>query len=345
LERRGKATGRRLAGWWNRAGMLLLVLTLAVSTGAVGCGRQGRERQAAVSKDRPVVRIAYLPITHSLPLAVAHMNTGGTFENFNLEPVKFSSWPELTEALHSGKIQGAITMLELTLVGRQKGFPLKVVALSHRNGDVMVVRPEIGSVAELKGRRVAIPHRLSGHNILLYIALQDAGLKYSDIQVVEMPPPDMMAALYRGEVDAYLVAEPFGAAAVAQGVGRVLLRAQDIWEGWICCGLAVREEFLNHSPDAVAELVKALLQAGEEIHTDPQKAIAASTSYFGHREDLMALALGWICYEDLVPQVQEFERLQDYLVAMGLMKERVNLRELVDDRWAKGYSPRSGSSK
>jgi len=319
---------RRLTAFRRaRVGALLLLLALVALTVLAGCGG---------GRDRPVVKIGYLPITHSVTAAVAHKNAGGTFENFNLELVKFSSWPELTEALHSGKIQGAITMFELALVGRQKGFPLKVVTLGHRNGDVMVVRPEIKSVAELKGRRVAIPHRLSGHNILLYKALLDAGLQYGDIQFIEMPPPDMMAALARGEVDAYVVAEPFGAVAVVQGVGKVLLRAQDIWNDWICCGLVVREEFLRDNPGAAAELVEALLKAGEEAQADRQKAIAVSKEYFGHREEVMARSLEWISYRNLAPRVEEFQQLQDYLVEMGLMKDRVDLRELVDDRWARG---------
>lgn len=315
-----------------RRGTLVLILALVTAiTTLAGCA--GR-----AAKERPVVKIGYLPITHSVTAAVAHKNADGKFNNFNLELVKFSSWPELTEALHSGKIQGAITMFELALVGRQKGFPLKVVALGHRNGDVLVVKPEIKSVAELKGRRVAIPHRLSGHNILLYKALRDAGLQYSDIQFIEMPPPDMMAALSRGEVDAYVVAEPFGAVAVLQGVGKVLLRAQDIWNDWICCGLVVREEFLRDNPEAAAELVSALLEAGEEAQADRGKAVAVSKEYFGHKEEVMARSLEWISYRNLVPRVEEFQRLQDYLVEMGLMKDKVDLRGLVDDRWARGQA-------
>src|SRR5664279_1018897 len=75
------------------------------------------------------IKIGYLPITdHLLMLAAEHEK----FPNVTLEPVKFSSWPEITEALKAGRIDGAFLLTPMGLTLRHKGIPVKVVLLGHR---------------------------------------------------------------------------------------------------------------------------------------------------------------------------------------------------------------------
>jgi NitT/TauT family transport system substrate-binding protein len=304
-----------------------VLAALAVLAVVAGFGRRPAEK--------PVLRIGYLPITHSALLALAHHQHGGAFGHFNLEVVKFGSWPELTEALFGGGIDGAVMLFELALAGRQRGIPLRAVALTHRDGNVMVVRPEIATVAQLAGRRVAIPSRFSVHHILLHKALAGAGVPYQEVEVVEMPPPYMMAALARGEVAAYLVAEPFGAIAEVRGVGRVLLQSQEVWENSTCCVLVLREEVMRIHPDAAAELVDALLAAGEAAEADPTRLIAISRQYFGHAENILGPGLARTTFRQLQPSIAEFARHQQLLLELGVLPRPLDLEELIDERLAR----------
>lgn len=313
---------------------MLLPALLVIAAGlvlAAGFGRRPAER--------PVLRIGYLPITHSALLVLAHHQRDGEFAHFNLEVVKFGSWPELTEALFGGGIDGAVMLFELALAGRQRGIPLRALALSHRDGNVMVVRPEIAAVSQLSGRRVAIPSRFSGHHILLYKALAGAGVPYSDVEIVEMPPPYMMAALARGEIAAYLVAEPFGAIAEARGVGRVLLQSQEIWENSTCCVLVLREEVMRRYPDAVAELVDALLAAGEAAEADPARLISITRRYLGHAEDILAAGLARTTFRQLQPTIAEFAKHQELLLELGVLPRPLDLKELIDEEVARRRRP------
>lgn len=290
---------------------------------------------APVVQDKPVLKIGYLPITHATALVMAHQERDGAFENFDMEVVEFGSWPELTEALFAGRIDGAVMLFELALAGRQRGIPLQAVALGHRDGNVLVARPEIATVADLSGRRVAIPSRFSVHHILLYKALQEAGLSLADVEIVEMAPPDMMAALARNEIAAYLVAEPFGAVAEVQGVGKVLQPSQEIWENSTCCVLALREEVLRDNPDAATELTVALLDAGEAAEADPERAVAVSRQYFGHAENILAPGLARTTFRNLAPSINEFAEHQKYLLDLGVLQEPVVLEELINENLAK----------
>jgi len=76
--------------------------------------------------------------------------------------------------------------------------------------------------------------------------LKDAGMSFSDLKVIELPPPEMPAALAEGRISGYLVAEPFGAKSVANGTGKVLFHSHDIWEDSVCCVLVLRNEFIRN---------------------------------------------------------------------------------------------------
>jgi NitT/TauT family transport system substrate-binding protein len=324
MERGGRIPMKKKNLW------LLLLVVLAVVLAVV----VAVNRRIETPEDRPVLRIGYLPITHATALVMAHKEHNGVFANFNMEVVKFASWPELTEALFAGHIDGAVMLFELALAGRQRGIPLQVVALGHRDGNVLVVRPEIESVSDLAGRRVAIPSRFSVHHILLYKALQEAGLSLADVETVEMPPPDMMAALARGEIFAYLVAEPFGAVAEVQGVGKILLTSQEIQKS-TCCVLVLREEVLHNHPEVAMEMTVALLVAAEAAEADRQKAVVVSRQYFGHAEDILRPGLARTTFRELAPTVQEFAKHQQYLLDLRVLTAPVTLEEMINEELAK----------
>lgn len=321
--------------------ILLGLFTLVLALVLAGCGGKPSGEAEKPSGDQPVIKVGYLPITHSLPLIVADKLDGAAYQNFSLELVPFSSWPELTEALNGGKVQAAITMFELAMVSQQRGIPTQVVALSHINGDVLVAGNGIEKLEDLKGKTVAIPHRLSGHNILLYKALKDKGIAYEEVDKLEMAPPDMPAALARGEVAGYIVAEPFGAQAVAGGQGKVLLRAQDIWPGWICCGLVINPKFAEQNGAAVQELVDSLAKAGRFIQEKRPEAIGIAQQYMKIKPELWEMSLEWIDYSNLTPKAEEFNRLQDYLLELPwngkagtLLAGQVDIRNLVNPVYA-----------
>ena len=59
------------------------------------------------------------------------------YEDYNLELVKFGSWPELMDALNTGRIDGASVLIQLAMNAKEKGIDLKAVALGHRDGNVL----------------------------------------------------------------------------------------------------------------------------------------------------------------------------------------------------------------
>ena len=123
---------------------------------------------------------------------------------------------------------------------KEQGIDLKAVALGHKDGNVLVSSKEVETTADLKGETYAIPHKFSSHNILLNEMLKKDGIAYEDVNVVEMAPAEMPAALSEKRIAGYVVAEPFGAMAVALEKGKVHYHSDEIWPDSYCCVLVLR---------------------------------------------------------------------------------------------------------
>jgi NitT/TauT family transport system substrate-binding protein len=300
-----------------------LVLNLA------GCGK---EKVVSEQKEMKTVKIAYLPIVHALPLYVENELGKDKFKNTKIELVKFGSWPELMDALNTGKVDGASVLIELAMKAKEQGIDLKAVALGHRDGNAVVVSQDINKTADLKGKTFAIPPRLSTHNILLYQILKDAGMTFSDVNVVELPPPEMPAALAEGRVSGYVVAEPFGAKSVANGKGKVLYQSEEIWKNSVCCGLVLRQEFIENNTIAAQELINEYISAGEYIDAEGEKVQEISKLYMKVEQKVLDLSMKWISYKDLEIHENDYEDLRKYLLDMGLSKNPPAYKDFVDNR-------------
>jgi NitT/TauT family transport system substrate-binding protein len=87
---------------------------------------------------------------------------------------------------------------------REPGMPIKIVYLGHRDGSAVTVHKDsqIYRMEDFRGKRIAVPNRFSNQRLLIFRALKNAGMTPKDVDLVEMPPPDMPAALYAKAVDA-----------------------------------------------------------------------------------------------------------------------------------------------
>lgn len=320
--------------------LLTLIVLTAVSLSACNTDKYSKKKtdgQSPTSGDEVVqtndpvtVKIGYLPITHALPLFVEDEIKALKSENVNLELVKFGSWTELVDALNSGNVDGASMLIELAMKAKAQGIDLKAVALGHRDGNAVVVSKEIGTVKDLKGKTFAIPHALSTHNVLLYLMLKNNGMTYDDINLIELPPPEMPAALSEGRISGYIVAEPFGAKAVAGGVGKTLYESGDLWDNAVCCGLILRNEFIKNYPDAAAAFVSDYINAGEMAEAKDTSISQITSKYLKVDPEVLALSLKWISYDNLRLDEADYNKLASYMKEMGLIENPPVYNDFVD---------------
>ena len=290
---------------------VIAVLTFALSSCSKGIGKASD----GTASPRDTVKIAYLPITHSLAvLEEAEELEEST--GLKIELVKYGSWPELLDALNTGQVDGAEVLIELAMKSKQEGIGIKAVALGHKDGNVIVTNKNIKSISDLKGKKFAIPHRQSSHNILLNDALAEAGLTTADLEVVELAPTEMPSALASGQIDGYCVAEPFGAKAVSLDVGQVLLKSEEIWKDSLCCGLVLTDAFLNDRTTDAKLFVESYKKAGKNLTQEKAKEVAKK--YLNSDDKVLDLSLQWISYANLEITEETYNTLVEKVKKYGL---------------------------
>ena len=308
---------------------LMGTVILSTLVGFTACSSKPVE----TNSEKKTVKIAYLPITHAVPLYVEDQNAEinvEEFKNINIELVKFGSWPELMDALNTGKVDGASVLMQLAMKSKENGIDLKVVALGHRDGNNVTVSKDIKTTSDLKGKTVAVPQRFSTQNILLYQMLKDANVSYSDVKIVELPPAEMPAALAEGRIAGYIVAEPFGAKSVANGKGKTLFQSQDIWKDSVCCGLVLRNEFMKDNNVAAQELVNGYVKAGKEAELKDSKIQDVALKYMSVDKNILDLGLKSTTYTNLKINEKDYEQLRQYLITMELSKNPPKYADFVD---------------
>src|SRR6266480_6580232 len=138
---------------------------------------------------------------------------------------EFPSGPPLLEALNVGAIDFGNTGEAPPIFAQAAGAPIQYVAYEPPapKGEAILVPKDskLTSVADLKGKIVAL-NKGSNVHYLLVKALEKAGVKYSEIKTSFLPPADARAAFEKGAVDAWVIWDPFLAAAEAATGARTL---------------------------------------------------------------------------------------------------------------------------
>ena len=199
-------------------------------------------QKALASTPKIGVKIGFVPISDHLCIIASKLYKS---ENFMIVPIKFASWVDLAEALRAGAIDGAFMLAPLGLMLRANGAKIKTVLSAHKNGSALVARSDVAGLKQLAGKKIAVPSKCSMHYFLLDTILKRENMS---ADIIEMAPPEMPFALLSHQIDAYIVAEPFGQMAVNfKGRAKNLLFSKDIKPNHICCTLNFQEEILSKS--------------------------------------------------------------------------------------------------
>jgi NitT/TauT family transport system substrate-binding protein len=264
--------------------------------------------------------------------------------------VKFTGWPEMKESLMTGRIKAAYFLAPLAMELADKGVPIKIVALGHRSGAVINVKADspIKSMKDLKGQRIAIPSRFAVDYLFVRRMLKKNGMAPTDVQFVEMNPPDMPAALYAGAIAAYATGEPFGAVAEKAGYARPLYMTRTEWPNYICCVLTVREELITSNRDQVQELVNYVMASGTWLEASPANRataaeVAATPRFFNQKPDVLKFVLSnppdRVTYGNLRLIRSEFDEMMQLSLEAGIITRPVPYEKYVDESFVRNVRP------
>lgn len=192
--------------------------------------------------------------------------------NVDLSLVEVSA--DRITAMQADRLDASATTIDTwTLFSAQGADLVQVLAVDESaGGDGIVAKKEIASIADLKGKSVAV-QSASTSQFLLANALQAAGLSLGDLTLLDMSSGDAGAAFVAGQVDAAVTWQPWLANARNTDFGHVLLDSKET-PGLIVDTVAFRPQFVQEHPDAVAAFVRAYYRAIDDIAANPDEANA-----------------------------------------------------------------------
>jgi NitT/TauT family transport system substrate-binding protein len=281
------------------------------------------------------LKIGFLPITCHLLLPVAMARV----PDMKIEALKFSSWPDMIEALKGGDLDGAFILAPIAMAMAGQGVPLKIVLLGHRDGTGLVVKNdgEIRDAGELAGKTVAIPIRYSDQNIALLRLLDQAHVDIKSVNIIEMPPPDMPSALASGAIEAYIVGEPYAAWSEINGSGKVLYQMKDFWPGFISSVLVMRNDVMREKRKEAVKFIRSVYRQGTWVEQHRRDAALICASFFGLSETLIEYVLEQpadrVSYNRLLPEPEELDEIGRLMRRYGLADRIPDGKEITDISW------------
>ncbi len=245
--------------------------------------------------------------------------------------IEFPAGPQLLEGLNVGAIDfgyvgeappifAQAAGANFVYVGYEAPAPGAEAVLVQKNS-------ALRSVADLKGRKVAL-NKGSNVHYLLVKALEKNGLKYSDVETVFLAPADARAAFERGSVDAWVIWDPFQAAAEKQVEARVLADGKGVVLNHAFF-LAARG-YAERRKDIVDLLFEVLAQQGQWIVRNYREAALALAPLQGLDPAIIELSLRRYSH-DVRPITEgvlaEQQKIADVFHDLRLIPKKISVRD------------------
>jgi sulfonate transport system substrate-binding protein len=251
----------------------------------------------------------------------------------SIEWTEFPAGPQLLEAMAAGSLDFGVTGEAPPVFAQAGGKPLLYVGVEGAapKGEAILVLKDspIRSVADLKGRKVALNRGANVHYLLVR-ALESAGLGPRDIEPIYLVPADARAAFERGSVDAWAIWDPYLSAAQAAVETRELVDGE---------GLVDNREFYLSAPafaKAHPELVKLILDEIDDTNRWTAGHVAEAAAELEPKSGLtvpvLQRALSRLPFtmgpvdEGVVAGQQ---KIADTFLALGLIPKPIAVRDIV----------------
>lgn len=264
-----------------------------VSAGATALGTVGANAafgQAKVTPETTKAKLGFIALTDSAPLIIAIEK--GYFAKHGMkdvEVVKQASWGAVRDNIVSGSEGGGIDgahilspmpyLITEGVVTNGKKVPMFILARLNTNGQAISIADEYASLkvglkspsfkaavakAKAGGKEVkcAVTFPGGNHDLWMRYWLAANGINPdTDISTIVIPPPQMVANMKSGTMEAFCVGEPWNARLVAQKQGYTAFVTGEFWKNHPEKAFAMRADWVSKNPKAAQALTMAVLEA------------------------------------------------------------------------------------
>ncbi len=275
--------------------------------------------------ETPNVTFGFIALTDCSPIVIAHEK--GFFKKYGINATirKGANWAAIRDMLSTGETQATHMLIGMPIASTMGLLsapkkPMVIPWLLNRNGQAITLK------SDLKGKVGADPKALKPfvdqakklgepltfamtfppgtHAMWMRYYLATGGIHPDkDVNLITIPPPQMVANMKIGKMDGFCVGEPWNARAIADGIGYTSVTTQDMWKDHPEKVCAFTEEFAEKNPKTVKAVLKALHEASVWLDQMENRSelcdIISKPNYVGaSKEVLLGRLLGELDYGD-----------------------------------------------
>jgi NitT/TauT family transport system substrate-binding protein len=278
---------------------------------------------SAYTADR-TIKVGALKLIHSI---TPHFYEKFTPPGYKVEVIPFESPTDGKNAVVTGSVDFGTFGFAAAMLGAAAGEPVVIFAAQCNRGMAVVAgaKSPIASIKDLKGKKVAIWPG-STQEVVILERLKAEGMTIKDVQHVRLPFSDMAAALARGDVDAYVGAEPGPGISLANGIGKIVEYPYSTAIGSLNMVMTAKADTLEKNPELVKVMMAIHKKATDYAMSNRAAMVEMAMQKLGQQKASIELA---------APNVELTWKIDDEFIkrakAYGdLMLEKKQIRALPD---------------
>lgn len=315
---------------------LLLFLTVSTILAFVmsGCNSSssGAEQNVLEENNEKTIHIGYQKFG-TLNILKANKSLDEALEKvgYSVKWTEFPAGPQLLEALNVGSVDFGHTGEAPPIFAQAADAPLVYFANEPSNpkGEAIIVQENspIKNIKDLKGKKIGL-NKGSNVHYLLVKALEKEGIKYEEIETAFLPPADARAAFEKGDIDAWVIWDPFLADAELSTNARIIADATDL--------AANREFFLSSrtfaegNPDVLDVIYDEVKRTEKWVSENPKEAAAFLSPQIGMDVETLELTLNRRTFglEKVTQEViNDQQKIADQFYELKLIPKELKVEE------------------
>jgi len=312
------------------------------------CGDDGDDKAAAAvtsSTAKPTgppkkLKLGIIALTDCAPLVMAKELGFYAERGLDVTIEKQASWPATRDNLLSGQIDGAhcLNWMPYSVASgvSGSGTDLKVAMMLNNNGQAITLAKDFAAagygdleaakdILNAKPRTLAMTYPGGTHDLWIRYWLRATGADESKTKVIPIPPPQMVANMKVGTMDAFCVGEPWNQVAVAQDIGFTHIATQDLWLHHPEKALVVNSK-LAADKEVLHQLILGTLEACKWLDNLDNRAEAATT-------------IGGVAYVNAPAEEIKVRLLGEYDLGAGLGTKKFKGNQMMFHRDGKTNAP------
>ena len=244
---------------------------------------------AAAAEDK-VIKMGSLKLIHSIaPYFYERFTPAG----YKVEIIPFDSPTDGKNAVVTNSVDFGMFGLAAATIGGAAGEPIVVIGAACNRGMAIVARADgpVATVKDLKGKKIGI---LPGttQEVVILNRLKAEGLTIKDVQPVRVLFGEMPAALQRGDIDAYVGAEPGPGISLATGAGKIVEYPYSTPVGSLNMVFGTSQTMIDQHPELIRLILDIHRKASEYAMAHPDEMAAMTVQKLGQKRDSIDKAIG-----------------------------------------------------